>query len=326
MRAVVLHEFGPAENLRYETVPDPVPGPGEVRLSVRAAGVHQIETAMREGLEIGPPLPGLPAVFGAEVAGVVDAVGPSVDEAWLGADVVTAHGGPGGYAELAVADVSSLHRIPAGLGYEAAVTMVVTGTTTMGLLDIADLTSGDVVLVTSAAGGVGRLVVQFARRLGATVVGAAGGPAKTAAVRELGADIAVDYDLPDWAGTVRDALGGRGVTVVLDGVEGDKGRTAFGLLAAGGRYITIGAASREEFRPEATELEERGLRFTDALALLLEGQDTAADQVRALTAAADGSLVPAYQTFPLSQAAAAHAALEARATTGKVVLVPDVQG
>ncbi|NEC75379.1 zinc-binding dehydrogenase [Streptomyces rochei] len=323
MRAVVLHEFGPAENLRYETVPDPVPGPGEVLVSVRAAGVHQIETAMREGLTIGPPLPELPAIFGGEVAGVVAAIGPDVDGSWTGADVVTAHGRPGGYAELAVADVSAVHRIPDGLGHEAAVTMIVTGTTAIGLLDIAALTSDDVVLVTSAAGGIGRLVVQFAHRLGATVVGAAGGPAKVAAVRRLGADVAVDYDLPRWAGTVREALGGRGVTVVLDGVEGEKGRAAFGLLTAGGRYITIGAASRTEFRPDAAQLEERDVRFTDALSLLLTGQDTPADEARALAHAAAGELVPAFQTFPLSRTAAAHAALESRQTTGKVVLVPD---
>jgi NADPH2:quinone reductase len=323
MHAVVLHEFGPAQNLRYEAMPDPVPGPGEVRVLVMAAGVHQIETAMRQGLEIGPPLPELPAIFGGEVAGVVESVGPDVDQAWIGAEVVTAHGRPGGYAELAVAEVSSLHRIPAELRYEAAVTMVVTGATTIGLLDIAELTSDDVVLVTSAAGGIGRLVVQFARHLGATVIGAAGGPAKTAAVRALGADIAVDYNLPDWASTLRDALGERGVTVVLDGVEGDKGRAAFGLLAEGGRYVTIGAASREEFRPDETELNERGVTFTDALALLLEGQDAAADETRALAAAANGSLVPTFQTFPLSQAAQAHAALQTRATTGKVILVPD---
>lgn len=323
MHAVVLHEFGPARNLRYEAFPDPVPGPGEVRVRVVAAGVHQIETAMRQGLEIGPPLPELPAIFGGEVAGVVESVGPDVDHDWIGAEVVTAHSRPGGYAELAVAGVSSLHRIPAGLRYEAAVTMVVTGATTIGLLDIAEITSNDVVLVTSAAGGIGRLVVQFARHLGATVVGAAGGPAKTAAVRALGADIAVDYNLPDWASTLRDVLGERGVTVVLDGVEGDKGRAAFGLLAEGGRYITIGAASRDEFRPDETDLKERGVTFTDALALLLEGQDAAEDETRALAAAADGRLVPAFQTFPLSQAAQAHAALEQRATTGKVILLPE---
>jgi NADPH2:quinone reductase len=325
MRAVVLHEFGPAENLRYETVPDPVPGPGQVRVSVRAAGVHQIETAMREGLPIGPPLPELPAVFGGEVAGVVDAVGPGVDEAWIGTGVTTKHGTPGGYAELAVADVASLHRIPAGLGYEAAVTMIVTGTTTIGLLDLAELVPDDIVLITSAAGGIGRLVVQYAHRLGATVVGAAGGPAKTAAVRELGADVAVDYNEPNWTDTVRDALGGRGVTVVLDGVEGDKGRAAFGLLAEGGRHLSIGAASREVFRPDEAELKERGVSFTDALDLLLRGQDTAADEARALAEAADGNLVPAFQAFPLSRAAEAHAALKARTTTGKVVLVPEAR-
>ncbi|MEV5728139.1 zinc-binding dehydrogenase [Streptomyces pharetrae] len=121
----------------------------------------------------------------------------------------------------------------------------------------------------------------------------------------------------------RDHLGGRGVTVVLDGVEGDKGRAAFELLAEGGRYITIGAASREEFRPDEAQLKERGVRFTDALALLLKGRDAPVDEARALVQAADGNLVPAFQTFPLSQAAAAHAALEGRATTGKVVLVPD---
>ncbi|MDG4831555.1 zinc-binding dehydrogenase [Solwaraspora sp. WMMD1047] len=323
MHAVVLHEFGPAHNLRYETFPDPVPGAGEVRIRVAAAGVHQIETAMRQGLDIGPPLPELPAVFGGEVAGVVESVGPDIDNDWLGAEVVTARSRPGGYAELSVANVSSLHRIPAGLGPEAAVTMVMTGTTTIGLLDIAEVTSDDVVLITSAAGGIGRLAVQFARQVGATVIGAAGGPAKTAAVRALGADFAVDYNLPGWAGTLRAALDGRGVTLVLDGVEGDNGRAAFGLLAEGGRYVTIGAASREEFRPDETELKERGVTFIDALALLLAGQDRAVDEVRALAAAAEGRLVPAFQTFPLSQAAQAHAALEARETTGKVILVPD---
>ncbi|MFF0449946.1 zinc-binding dehydrogenase [Streptomyces sp. NPDC004609] len=323
MRAVVLHRFGPPENLRFETVPDPVPGNGQVRIEVKAAGVHQIETAMRQGLAIGPPLPELPAVFGGEVAGVVESVGPDVDVAWVGVEVVTAHSTPGGYAERTVADVSSLHRIPAGLDHGAAVAMVVTGATAVGLLDIVALTRDDVVLVTSAAGGVGGLVLQFARHLGATVVGAAGGPAKTAAVRELGADLAVDYNRPDWPDTVRTALGGRRVTAVVDGVEGEKGRAAFGLLAEGGRYVSIGASSREEFRPDEEELKDRKVSFTDALALLLEGQDAPTDEARALTAAAEGIMVPSVQSFLLSQAAAAHAALETRATTGKVVLIPD---
>ncbi|MGW0192464.1 zinc-binding dehydrogenase [Nonomuraea sp. NPDC003201] len=323
MHAVVLHTFGPAENLRYESVPDPEPGPGQVRIAVKAAGVHLIETTMRSGATGGmtPPLPELPAIFGGEVAGRVDQVGPGVDPSWIGRDVATAYGRPGGYAELAVADVTSVHPITSG--YETAVAMVVTGVTALQFLDVAKLTPDDVVLVTSAAGGIGRLIVQYARGLGARVVGAAGGAAKAAAVRDLGADLAVDYDQPGWEETVAKELGGRAVTALLDGVGGDKARAAFGLLADGGRYVTIGNASRQEFQPDPRTVEERGLTVTNALMLLLGEPNTRPDyEARALAALADGTLTPAVQTFPLAEAAAAHAALESRRTTGKVVLIP----
>ncbi|MBP2327586.1 NADPH2:quinone reductase [Kibdelosporangium banguiense] len=315
MHAVVLHTFGPAENLRYETVEDPVPGPGQVRIAVKAAGVHHIETVMRAGGDGGmaPPLPELPAIFGGEVAGVVDAVGSDVDASWVGRDVVTRFGTPGGYAELAVADVGSVRVIPDGLDHQAAVAMVVTGFTALALLHVAELTPEDVVLVTSAAGGIGRLVVQYARNLGATVIGAAGGPAKVQAVRELGADIAVDYNEPGWAKTLE------GVTVVLDGVGGDKAQAAYDRIVPGGRFVSIGNASRQEFTPDAS----RDVTVTNALLMMIEGLPDAPDfEGQALAAAAEGTLVPTVQAFPLSQAAAAHAALASRATTGKVVLVP----
>ncbi|MFK4067691.1 zinc-binding dehydrogenase [Streptomyces sp. NPDC029674] len=326
MRAVVLHEFGPAENLRYETLPDPVAGPGQVRIAVRAAGVHFVETVMRRGeaSDMAPPLPELPAVFGGEVAGTVDAVGPGVDTTWIGRPVVVSRSAPGGYAELAVADVGTLHALPDGLGFEAAVTMVMTGATTMGLLAAAQLQSDDVVLVTSAAGGVGRLVVQYARSLGATVIGAAGGPAKVEAVRELGADIAVDYNRPGWQREVAERLGGgRRVTAVLDGVSGEKGAAAFELIADGGRYVVIGWSSQESFEPGPELLAERNITFVNALLQLLEGPENGPAYERAaLEAATKGELVPAVQTFPLERAAEAHAAIERRETTGKVVLVP----
>ena len=326
MHAVVLHEFGPAENLTYETWPDPVAGPGQARIAVRAAGAHFVETVMRTGeaSDKAPPLPELPAVFGGEVAGVVDAVGPGVDPSWIGRSVVTAHGAPGGYAELAVADVDGLHAVPDGLGFEDAVTMVVTGATTMGLLGIARLRPEDVVLVTSAAGGVGRLVVQYAHALGATVVGAAGGPAKTDAVRALGADVAVDYNRPDWQETVRERLGGgRPVTAILDGVGGEKAASAFELLGDGGRYVVIGWASQEAFEPAPELLAERGITHVNALLELIgRPEDGPAHERESLEAAAKGELVPSWQSFPLAEAARAHAAMERRETTGKVVLVP----
>ena len=331
MHAVVLHSFGPAENLVHETLPDPEPGPGQVRIAVRAAGVLAVETLMRAGAEGElPPLPALPAVLGGEVSGTVDAVGPGVDPAWNGRDVVTARSTPGGYAELTVADVDALHPVPAGLGHEAAVAMVVTGNTTLDVLDIAELTAEDVVLVNSAAGGIGRLVVQYATALGATVIGAAGGPEKTAAVRALGAGLAVDYNRPDWdttvAGWLAEHAGGRTVTAVLDGVGGARSRAAFGLLGKGGRYVTYGAISQEKFAPGEEELAARGVTWTDALEVMYERQSDGttgtAFAARALEEAAAGRLVPAVHTFPLERAAEAHAALERRETTGKVVLVP----
>ncbi|MEW2525432.1 zinc-binding dehydrogenase [Streptomyces sp. NPDC047071] len=320
MHAVVLREFGSAENLRYETVPDPEPGPGQVRIAVRAAGVHFIETVMRAGAasDLAPPLPELPAILGGEVAGVVDAVGPGVDASWLGRAVVTAYGAPGGYAELAVAGVEQVYPLPEGLGFQDAVAMVVTGATAVGLLDIAGITADDVVLVTSAAGGVGRLVVQHALAAGATVVGAAGGPAKAEAVRKLGAE-AVDYREDGWDDTVRRLLGAdRPVTVVLDGVGGTLAATAFELIGDGGRFVSIGAASQVGFTPAS----DRVAHVDALLDLLARPGDRPGYERRALDAGARGDLVPAVQSFPLSHAAEVHAALERRETTGKVVLVP----
>ncbi|MFE0179021.1 zinc-binding dehydrogenase [Streptomyces sp. NPDC059002] len=326
MRAVVLREFGPAENLRSETLPDPVAGAGQLRIAVRAAGVHFVETVMRAGRasDMAPPLPELPAVLGGEVAGVVDAVGPGVDPAWLGRPVVASRTEPGGYAEMSVADVEGLHTMPDGLGFEDAVTMVMTGATAMGLLDSAQLRSNDVVLVNSAAGGVGRLVVQYAHALGATVVGAAGGPDKGEAVRALGADVVVDYNRPGWADVIRERLGAdRPVTVVLDGVGGQKAATAFELLGDGGRFVAIGWASQEPFEPTPEMLAERGTSYVNALLeLLAHPEGGPARERAALEAAAKGELVASWQAFPLARAAEAHAAIERRETTGKVLLVP----
>ena len=138
MHAVRLHAFGPAENLRYEQVEDPRPGPGQARIAVAAAGVHLIDTALREGRPMGPlALPELPTIPGREVAGVVDALGPQVDELWLGRRVV-AHLGPasGGYAELAVREADALHALPDGLADDVAVAMIGTGRTALSLIHI----------------------------------------------------------------------------------------------------------------------------------------------------------------------------------------------
>ncbi len=327
MRAIRLHAFGPAENLRYEEVDDPVPGPGQVRIAVAAAGLHVIDTVIRSGRPQGAlPLPALPAIPGREVAGVVDALGPGVDEGLLGRRVVAHLGAAsGGYAELAVREADALHAIPDGLADDAAVAMIGTGRTAMAILEVAQLQAGDVVLVTAAAGGLGSLLVQAGRNAGATVVGAAGGEAKVARVRDLGADVAIDYAQADWSERVREALDGRDVTVALDGVGGRLGRDALELLGPGGRLVLFGFASGEPTPLTVGDLFARGLTVSAAIGPRILRRPGGMRQLeeRALAAAARGQLTPLVgQRFGLAQAAAAHVAIETRATVGKTVLVP----
>jgi NADPH:quinone reductase len=326
MHAIRLHEFGPPENLVYEEVEDPQVGPAQVRIAVAAAGVHLIDTTIRAGVQRGPmPLPDLPAIPGREVAGVVDALGSGVDEGWLGRRVV-AHLGPasGGYAELAVRDVDAVHALPDGVAEDEAVAMIGTGRTTLGILEVAQLASGDVALITAAAGGIGSLLVQAVREAGAVAVALAGGEAKVARVRELGATVAIDYTARDWTEAAREALGDAQVTVAFDGVGGEVGRGALELLAPGGRLILFGWSSGEPTRLSAMDLFARGLTASAAIGpRILNRPGGMRDlEEQALAALADGRLVPIVQRFALADAAAAHAALEARETVGKAVLVP----
>ena len=332
MHAIRQHEFGPADNLVYDEVPDPVPAEGQVRIAVEAAGVHLLDTVIRKGESGGPyPLPDLPMTPGREVAGRVDLVGPGVDEAWHGRRAVVHLGmASGGYAELAVTSVEALHEIPDHLAADVAVAMIGTGRTAMGILEVAELTKDDVVLVTAAAGGIGSLLVQSARNEGAVVVGVAGGPDKVERVRALGAAVAVDYRDADWTKAVRAALdnpgtaGGRGVSVALDGVGGEIGRGALELLVAGGRIVLFGWSSGEPLEITTSDLYAGGITASAAVGpRMLQRPGGLRDlETRSLAEAAAGRLTPLLTRFPLAEAAKAHEALETRATTGKVVLVP----
>ncbi|MFE7743927.1 zinc-binding dehydrogenase [Nocardia sp. NPDC057455] len=330
MHAIRLHAFGPAENLRYEPVPDPAPGPGQVRIAVAAAGVHLIDTALREG-RAGPfPAPELPTIPGREVAGTIDRVGAGVSASLLGAQAV-AHLGvvPGGYAELAVTEAARLHEIPANLDAAEAVAMIGTGRTTMGILQFTELKPGSIVLVTAAAGGIGTLLVQYANNAGAMVIGLAGGPAKVDQVRRNGADLAVDYLSPDWPERVRAHVGDHGAHVLFDSVGGDVARAGIDLLAPGGQHLVYGwsgkSAAEGPVRLSARELAERGITSEMVIGPPMSaraGGDLRVLENRAMAEAAAGRLRPAVHRFALADAAAAHRALETRATTGKVVLEP----
>ena len=324
MHAVRLHEFGPAENLSYEEVPDPVPGAGQVRIAVEAAGVHLVDTVLRAGTAGGGPVapPQLPTIPGREVAGTVDAVGPDVDQTWLGKRVVVHLGPvPGGYAEQAVAKVESLHEIPDHLDAATAVATIGTGRTAAGILEQAALGEDDVVLVTAAAGGMGSLFVQSARNVGATVIGLAGGPEKVKQVRDLGAQYAIDYTTGDWTEQVKEHLVERELTVVLDGVGGENGQKAFELLGVGGRILMFGWSGGGPVQVTTKDLMDRGLTATWAIGPKLV-RKLRALETAALQESVEGRWAPLVTRFPLAKAADAHRALENRETVGKVVLIP----
>ncbi|MFD6435777.1 zinc-binding dehydrogenase [Streptomyces venezuelae] len=338
MRAIRLHAFGPAENLVLDEIPDPEPATDQVRIAVAAAGVHLLDTAIREGIQGPlPELPSLPTVPGREIAGVVDALGDDVPAHWLGKRVV-AHIGfaPGGYAERVVTEASRLHEIPDDLDPAEAVALIGTGRTTMGILQFATLTPESVAVVPAAAGGIGTLLTQYAKHRGATVIGLAGGPEKTARVRANGADLAVDYTDPKWPEEVRaylaEQLDGRAATVVFDGVGGDAGRHAVDLLGPGGTHIVFGWSGKgphdgEPLTFTEEELAARGITQPEVLGPAMMRKAGGDNPIRtlelaALAAASLGHFTPAVQRFPLAEAAAAHRALESRATMGKVVLIP----
>ncbi|MGH3380444.1 MAG: zinc-binding dehydrogenase [Actinoallomurus sp.] len=329
MYAVRLHEFGPAENLQYEQIASPVPAEGQVRIDVRASGIHFIETTLRAGRGVGPhAAPALPVVLGGEVAGVVSALGPDVDESRLGRRVVSKLESFGGYAEQAVTAVEALHDIPDQMAADTAVAMITTGSTALGILDSADAKPGDIALVTSAAGGIGALLIQALRHQGVTTIGVAGGPEKVQQATSSGADIAVDYRDRQWPDAVRDALGGRELNIVFDGVGGTAGRQAFDLLGPGGRFLLHGWSSGAATRITTEDIIEHAGTVTWAIGpQMLHRAGTIHElQSRAIRAAADHVLEPLITRYPLDRAADAHADLENRRTAGKVVLIPWSRG
>lgn len=322
MRAIRLHAFGSPEQLVLDDLPDLEPAPDQVRVAVEASGIHLLDTVLRRGETGGPmPPPELPTIPGREVAGRVDRIGAAVDPVWLGRRVV-AHLGlvPGGYAEQAVTSPDLLYDLDALDGPVSAtdaVALVGTGRTTVGVLGKAALGPEDTVLIPAAAGGIGWLLVQAARAAGAAVIAAAGGPEKLDRLRALEPDELVDYTAPDWAASVR-----KPPTVVLDGVGGAVGRAAFDLLAPGGRLIMFGYSAGSLTRFDSDELVARSLTASWGFGFRPGTGPTALRPYveEALRRAARGEWQPLVSTYPLAEAARAHADLEQRRTVGKVVL------
>jgi NADPH2:quinone reductase len=322
MRAIRIHEHGGPEKLVLDEIPAPVPGAGELRLRVEAAGLNFIDTYKRSGLY---PVT-LPHTVGQEAAGVVTAVGPGVTDFRLG-DRVASAAVVGACADEALAAAAQVVAVPAGVTSAQAAAVMLQGLTAHYLTtDTWPLRPGETALVHAAAGGVGLLLVQLAKRRGARVLATVGDDAKAALAREAGADAVCVYAREDFAAAARAFTGGRGVDVVYDGVGRATWEGSLASLRPRGLLASFGNASGPVPPVAPLVLSQRGSLFLTRptlahyVATPAELRARAADLFAWL---ADGSLrVRIGATFPLAGTADAHRALEARATTGKVLLLP----
>ena len=326
MKAIQFTRFGPPDVLEVVELPVPEPGPGEVLVRVHAAGVNFFEVLMRsDHYAVTPDLPVFPGV---EVAGTVERAGPGDAPSLIGARVAVplfAIGrGSGGYAEFVTVERRSVVRLPDGLSYVAAAGLMVQGLTGLHLLRRSPA-RGKAVLVNAAAGGVGSLLVQLARRDGAKmVIAAAGSDEKRALARSLGADHAVDYTASRWQEDVKRQTGGRGADIIYETVGGEFSRAALDALAPCGELVLVAMG---RFGLEAADIErmlgENQSVTGFSLLPLLTPQVVSDDLAELFDLAAAGTLtVVEGGCFRLHQAAEAHRAIEERRVAGKVVLVP----
>ncbi|MEV4536591.1 zinc-binding dehydrogenase [Asanoa sp. NPDC049518] len=322
MRAIQVSEYGGPEVLVPVELPDPHPESGEVVVRAEAIDTIYVETQIRGGwgemFGVTPPY-----VPGGAAAGTVVSTGPGVSPSWLGRRVVAGPGTRGSYAELVRTGVDRLVPIPDGLDPQAAAALAHDGVTATGIIDGVGVKPGDRVLILGAAGGMGTLLVQLAHRLGAQVVGAARGSDKLSLVRRVGADAVVDYTEDGWTDAARDALGGLPVDVLLDGVGGAHGTDAFHLVGNGGRVSSHGAASGGFATIDQQSARARGVAVRGIADVQFEPPDLVRLAERAFSEAAAGRLSPVIaERYPLSSAAEAHRAMEARSVLGKALLIP----
>jgi NADPH:quinone reductase len=241
MRAWRVHNWGEPETMSWEEVPTPEPGPGEVRIRNHAAALNFFDILQVQGkYQIKPPFPFTP---GAEVSGVIDAVGPGLTQFSTGDRVLSmTHGNA--FAELSLSRADSTFPIPAGMAFgEAAAFPVVYHTSYFALRDRAALRPGEWLLVHAGASGVGVSAIQVGRAFGARVIATAGGPEKLAFARAQGAEHAIDYSDATWVDQVKQLTGGRGADVIYDPVGGDVFDLSTKCIASAGRLLVIGFAS-----------------------------------------------------------------------------------
>lgn len=322
MKAVRIHAPGGPEALQYDDVAEPIPGAGQAAVKLAAAGVNYIDVYFRTGAYKAP----LPLIIGLEGAGTVSAVGQGVTGVKAG-DAVAWTGVPGSYAQVTAVPADRLVKLPAGVAPKDGAAAMLQGMTAHYLVKSSyPLKKGDTCLVHAAAGGMGLLLCQMGKMLGATVIGTVSTEEKAALAKGAGADHVILYSKQDFEPEVKRITGGRGVDVVYDGVGATTFDKSLSCLRPRGFMILFGAASGPVPPLDLQILNQRGSLFVQRPSLnhhiaareeLLQRAGEVLGWIR------DGKIkLRVEHQFPLAQAADAHRALEGRKTSGKILLIP----
>lgn len=321
--AIRIHQTGGPEVLRWEEVAVPPPAAGEATVRHHAVGLNFIDTYHRTGLY---PLP-LPAGIGLEGAGVVEAVGEGVSEVKVGDRVAYAGGPVGAYAEVRNLPAHRLLKLPDAISFNTAAAMMLQGLTAAYLLrKTYRVQPGDAVLIHAAAGGVGLIACQWAKALGATVIGTVGSEAKAVLAKAHGCDHVINYSTENFTARVREITGGEGVPVVYDGVGKDTFMGSLDSLRPLGMLVTYGNASGPVPPFDLLLLSQKGSLFVTRPTIMhytAKRADLEALGAELFDVVASGQVrIEVNQTYSLADAAKAHRDLEARKTTGSTILLP----
>jgi NADPH2:quinone reductase len=322
MKAIRIHTPGGPEALKFDDVPEPTPGPGQALVKLAAAGVNFIDVYFRTGMYKAP----LPLTLGLEGAGVVTAVGTGVTDVKIG-DTVAWTGAPGSYAQMAVVPADRLVKLPPGVEPKVGAAAMLQGLTAHYLVRSSyPLKKGDTCLVHAAAGGMGLLLCQMGKMLGATVIGTVSTEEKAALAKGAGAEHVILYTQQDFEPEVKRITGGRGVDVVYDGVGATTFDKSLNCLRPRGYMILFGAASGPVPPLDLQVLNVRGSLFLQRPSLnhhIAAREELLQRAGEVLGWIKEGKIkLRIEHQFPLAQAAEAHKALEGRKTTGKILLIP----
>ncbi len=323
-KAIRIHTYGGPEVMQWEDVDVGAPGPQEIRVRHTAVGLNFIDIYHRNGLY---PLPSLPGGLGLEAAGVVETVGTAVNDFKAGDRVAYASPPAGAYAEIRLLPADRAVALPDAIDDRSAAAMMLKGLTAQYLLRRTyRVQPGDVMLVHAAAGGVGLLLCQWGRRLGATVIGTVGNDAKADVARAHGCQQVIVYSRENFAQRVKELTNGQGVAVVYDAVGKAVFMDSLDCLQPLGMMVTFGNASGAVPAVEPGLLAAKGSLFLTRPSLMhytARREDLLAGAAELFDVVQQGAVkIEVHQTYPLAAAAQAHRDLEARKTTGSTLLLP----